>query len=111
MVGGTEAGDEKIFEHLDGMFSGIDAVFVWRYKLPCNVLVLEVVGDGGRCFVVEHVEVWLETFAFEISEYILKGIDNSCGFMVRYRLNNDGICGVVICDKNLLLVFNDIIGN
>lgn len=105
MVGETDTGDEMIFERLDGTFSGVDVVFIRRYELTFNVLVLEVVGDGGGCFIVEHVNCWLETFAFKISEYIVEGINNSCGFTVRYGSNDDGICGLVICNKNILLVF------
>ena len=51
-VCGAETGDEVVFEGLDGSFCGIDTVLVRGYKLPFDVLLVKVLGDGMGRFIV-----------------------------------------------------------
>ena len=61
-VCGAEPGDKMILEGLDGTFGGVDSVFVGWNELPFDVLSAEVFGDGVGSFVVQDIELWLESF-------------------------------------------------
>ena len=56
---GAEARDKMVLERLDGAFSGVDVMFVRWNKMPFDVIVAEVLGCGGGCFIVEYVKFWL----------------------------------------------------
>ena len=102
---GAEPGNEVVFEGLDGSFCGIDTVLVGRYKLPFDVLFAEVLGDGMGSFIVEDIELWLETFCGEVGEDVVKSFDDGGGFAVSNGPDNDGIGGAVVGNKDVLFVF------
>jgi hypothetical protein len=53
------------FKSLDGSFSGVAAVAVGRNQLVRHVIGSEKVFQSGRCFVVESLKFWFETFGSE----------------------------------------------
>ena len=103
-ISGAEPGDEVVLEGLDGSLCGIDSVLVRGYKLPFDVLLAEVFGDGVGCFIVKDVEVWFETFGGKVGEDVVECLDDGGGFTVRNGSDNDGIGGIVIGHEDVLLV-------
>ena len=94
-----------VFNHLDGMFGGVDSMFIWRDKLPFDFVFTQVFGESRRGFIVEDVESWFETLTLQIRKNVVKSGNDGGRFAIGDGSNDDGIGCVVIGDKNVLLIF------
>ena len=94
-----------IFKSLDGSFRCVDPMFVGRNELPFNILRLEILSDGRRCFVVENVEARFKPFTFKVGENIIEGVNNCLGFPIGDSADDDGVCRVVVHHEDVLFVF------
>jgi hypothetical protein len=56
-VGGTQAGDEVIFESPDGAFGGVVTVHAGGHKLKIDVLFRHVSLEDGGGFIVELLKL------------------------------------------------------
>ncbi len=65
MIGGEQTRDEMVFGGLNCKLGDIDMVFVGWNKLPLDIVIADVFGDGSRGFIIKDIELWLETFAFK----------------------------------------------
>ena len=54
-VGRREGTDKMIFEHLDGAFSRVNAVFVWLNEHELAIFVGEEFLDLPRALIVHHI--------------------------------------------------------
>ena len=55
-------------------------------------------------FIVEDIELRFESFCFEIREDVIEGFDNGGGLSVGDGPDNDGISGVIVGNKDVLVV-------
>jgi hypothetical protein len=54
------------FERPDGAFRGVASMTVGRNQFISNIIDGEEILQSGRCFVVEYLELWFETFDCEL---------------------------------------------
>ena len=94
-----------IFKGLDDTFRCVDPMFVGWNKLPFNILRLEILSDGGGCFVIENVEARFKPFSFKVGENIVEGVGNSLGFTIGNSADDDSVCRIVVRHKDVLFVF------
>ncbi len=55
-VGGAKSTDEVVFESLDGLLRGVDAMIVGFDKLDCTVAGVDEFFDGGHGLIVCDIE-------------------------------------------------------
>jgi hypothetical protein len=65
-VNGGEPGHKVFLESSDGAFRGVASMTVRRNQLISNIIDGEEILQSGRCFVVESLELWFETFDCEL---------------------------------------------
>jgi hypothetical protein len=65
-VSGAEARDTMVFERLDGSFCCISLVYVWQDQLIVDAFFSNESFEGFGCFVVELLELRLESAFNEI---------------------------------------------
>jgi hypothetical protein len=65
-VNGGEAGRKVFFESPDGAFCGVASMKVKRNQLISDIIDGEEILQGGRCLVVESLELWFETSDCEL---------------------------------------------
>ena len=94
-----------VLEGLDDSFGSIDVVSIRQNELPFAVIIVKVFGDGSWSFIVKIIKPWLETFAFEVGEDIVKHINYSGKLAIGDDVNNCSIGSLIVGNKNILFVF------
>jgi hypothetical protein len=63
------------FKSSDGFFRGVAAVAVGGDQLKLHIVGGEKVLQGGRCFVVESLKFWFETFGSDLLMNVIIRLD------------------------------------
>jgi hypothetical protein len=82
------------FKSSDGSFSGVAAVAVGSNQLVIHVIGCEKVFQTSRCFVVESLKFWFETFGIEFLMNVIICIDPFRG-RPGFRWDNLDIIAVI----------------
>jgi hypothetical protein len=65
-VKGGETGHKVLLESYDGVFGSVVSLAMRWHQLVSNIIDGKEILQGGRCFVVESLELWFETLDREL---------------------------------------------
>ena len=88
-----------IFERLDGAFGRVNAVVVWFNKHVLAIFVGEEFLDLPCALIVNHIQFYLVSFAFQKFELCFVCCNNSVVIKTGYRETRDCVGFVVVDDE------------
>jgi hypothetical protein len=102
-VGAAKAGDEMVFESLDGVFGPVAMMEAGRSQLVVDVFIGHEVLEKLRGFVVEAMEPGTEATALEKAKNCFVGGFDGGLFAVGYWLSVEGVAVIIVEDKDVVV--------
>jgi hypothetical protein len=102
-VNGAEDGDKMVFEGANGTFSSIGTVFFGWDSLILDLVLHESILEVLRAFIVQDMEVGGMTLMHKNLVGLFPGITDTGGFAIRNGHSMDGICVLMVKDKDIVV--------
>jgi hypothetical protein len=102
-VNSAEDGDKMVFEGANSTFSRIGTVFFGGDSLILDLVLQESIFEVLRAFIVQDMEVGGMALMHEDLVGLFPGIADTGGFAIRNGHSMDGICVLMVKDKNVVV--------
>jgi hypothetical protein len=100
---GAKDRDKVIFECPNGAFSSVDSMFFWRNTLKLDVILGKGIFQILGAFVVQDVQIGRMTLTSEQQVRLFPGIANASSFAIWDGNRVDGICVLLVQDKEIVV--------